>query len=286
MRGFELVHPATLGEAIALLDTDDESVRAFSGGTALMLMLKSGLYKPTRFVHLGAVEAAHARIEATPDGGLRIGAMATLSALEHNAEVAKTAPVISRAMKHLSNVRVRNVARVGGALAHGDPHMDLPPILAALGADVVVAGPRGERRIAVEALYTGYYETALTRGELIVAAVVPAQAGWRSVYLKCTTRAAEDWPALGVAVSIRLDGGVIADARVMIGAATAMLTRATSAEAALRGAPANAATFERAAEAAAAATETIDDASGSAAYKTELLRVYLRRALAQAIAGE
>ena len=276
MRGFELVHPATLGEAIALLDTDDESVRAFSGGTALMLMLKSGLYKPTRFVHLGAVEAAHARI----------GAMATLSALEHNADVAKTAPVISRAMKHLSNVRVRNVARVGGALAHGDPHMDLPPILAALGADVVVAGPRGERRIAVEALYTGYYETALTRGELIVAAVVPAQAGWRSVYLKCTTRAAEDWPALGVAVSIRLDGGVIADARVMIGAATAMLTRATSAEAALRGAPANAATFERAAEAAAAATETIDDASGSAAYKTELLRVYLRRALAQAIAGE
>ena len=286
MRGFELVHPATLGEAIALLDTDDDSTRAFAGGTALMLMLKSGLYRPARFIHLGGLEATHGRIEATPDGGLRIGALATLSALEHNADVAKLAPVITRAMTHLSNVRVRNAARVGGALAHGDPHMDLPPILAALGAEVVVAGPRGERRIAVESLYTGYYETALARGELIVAAAVPPRAGWRSVYLKCTTRAAEDWPALGVAVSLKIDGGVIADARVMIGAATATLTRATSAETALKGAPATAATFERAAEAAAVATETIDDASGSAAYKTQLLRVYLRRALAQAIAGE
>ena len=112
MRGFELVHPATLGEAIALLDTDDDSTRAFAGGTALMLMLKSGLYRPARFIHLGGLEATHGRIEATPDGGLRIGALATLSALEHNADVAKLAPVITRAMTHLSNVRVRNAARV------------------------------------------------------------------------------------------------------------------------------------------------------------------------------
>src|SRR5690606_16495632 len=103
---------------------------------------------------------------------------------------------------NLSNIRVRNVATVGGALAHGDPHMDLPPVLIALGASVTVAGPKGERSLAVEDLFAGYYETLLRRDELITEAVVPPTAGKRAAYMKVTTRAAHDWPALGVAVSL------------------------------------------------------------------------------------
>ena len=125
-----------------------------------------------------------------------------MSALEHSREVARHAPVIVRAMKRLSNVRVRNVATVGGALAHGDPHMDLPPILIALNASVTIAGPDGERALPVEDLLTGYYETALARNELITELRIPPHGAGRATYSKVTAGSADDWPALGVAVAL------------------------------------------------------------------------------------
>lgn len=283
MSGFELVSPSSLPEALALLASDDPAVRPFSGGTALMLMMKAGVFQPSMLVNLRGLGDEHGRIEAAAGGGLRIGALASLTALEHSADVRRLAPVISRAMVRLANVRVRNVARVGGALAHGDPHMDLPPVLAALGAHAVVVSGAGERRVAVEEFYTGYYETVLEPGELITAAEVPDQSGWRSLYSKTTTRSADDWPALGIALAIRGDRDGIADCRIVVSAATEKLTRATAAEAELRGRVADDAAFERAAEAAAAEIETIADSRGSAAYKSQLLRVKLRRALQQAI---
>ena len=283
MSGFDLVSPATLPEALTLLGSGDPTVRPLSGGTALMLVMKAGVFQPSVLVNLRGLEAEHAQIVVTAEGGLRIGALATLTAVEHSPAVASVAPVIGHTMKHLANVRVRNVARVGGCLAHGDPHMDLPPVLAALGATAVLTSPAGERRVLVEGLYTGYYETVLEPGEVIAAVDVPAQAGWSSVYLKTTTRSADDWPALGVSVSIKRDGDKIADCRLIVSAATEKLTRVVGAEAELRGATADEASFVRAAEAAATEAETVSDSRGSAAYKSQLLRVQLRRALQQAI---
>ena len=141
MTPFELAEPATLGEAIALLDPDDPTVRPIAGGTALMLMMKAGVFRPTRLVSLRKLGAQYARIAAGSNGALAIGAMTPLAAVERSPEVARAAPVIPRAMRRLSNIRVRNVATVGGNLAHGDPHMDLPPVLIALDAKVSVAGP-------------------------------------------------------------------------------------------------------------------------------------------------
>jgi len=279
MNAFEFLEPRSLAEAIALLDTDDSSVRAFSGGTALMLMMKSAVFSPTRLVSLRGVEASYASIVPAADGGLTIGALASLSAVENSADVIRLVPTLSRVMKRLSNVRVRNVARIGGNLAHGDPHMDLPPTLCALRADIVTQGPSGQRRIAVEDLFIGYYETVLGQGELIAEVAVPSQRGWSSSYSKVTTRTHDDWPALGVAVSIKAADNIIADCRIVVSAATEKLTRLTAAEAALRGQPSSGEAFLRAGEAAAGEAETIDDARGSAAYKTDLLRVHVRRAL-------
>ncbi len=117
-------------------------MRPIAGGTALMLMMKAGVFNPEKLVSLRKIESKYSSIAAGADG-LRIGAMTTLSALEHSADVKKHAPVITRTLLTLSNVRVRNVATVGGALAHGDPHMDLPPVLMALGATLTVIGPEG-----------------------------------------------------------------------------------------------------------------------------------------------
>jgi carbon-monoxide dehydrogenase medium subunit len=230
-------------------------------------------------VSLRGVEASYSKIASVVDGGLTIGALASLSAVENSADVIRLVPTLSRVMKRLSNVRVRNVARIGGNLAHGDPHMDLPPTLCALRAEIVTQGPTGQRRIAVEDLFTGYYETVLGQGELIAEVAVPSQRGWSSSYSKITTRTHDDWPALGVAVSIKTADNIIADCRIVVSAATEKLTRLTAAEAALRGQPSGREAFLRAGEAAAVEAETIDDARGSAAYKTDLLRVHVRRAL-------
>src|SRR5215469_975274 len=159
---FEMTEPRSLNEAVALLDPEEPTIRPVAGGTALMLMMKAGVFQPTRLICLHNIEPEHARITVTGDA-LRIGAMATLSDVEHDPNVAKRLPVLKRAMRTLSNVRVRNVARVGGALAHGDPHMDLPPVLAALGARVSIAGPKQKRDLPVDALYAGYYETVLEK---------------------------------------------------------------------------------------------------------------------------
>ena len=139
-------------------------------------------------------------------------------------------------------------------------------------------------RNSVERLFAGYFETVLGRDELISAVVVPAQKDRRTIYLKCTTRAVHDWPALGIAVSIEANERVIRDARIVISAATERPVRLAAAEKALRGADIGRHAFAEAAEAAAAEVELTTDSQGSAAYKRELLRVYLRRALDAALA--
>src|SRR5213076_1045157 len=139
-----------------------------------------------------------------------------------------------------------------------DPHMDLPPLLSALGAVVTIAGPKGERSAPVEALYAGYLETTLARDELITHLRVPAMGRRRAAYLKCTTRSADDWPALGVAVV--LDGE---KSSIVVSAATDKPTRLASVEAA-------------------EGLQIESDLHGSAVYMKHLVRVYLARAIHEA----
>jgi aerobic carbon-monoxide dehydrogenase medium subunit len=283
MTPFELAEPRSLREAIALLDPDDASIRPIAGGTALMLMMKTGVYHPQRLVSLRAIKELRA-IEAA-GGALTIGAMTPLSVVERSETVHAHAPVITRTMRTLSNRRVRNVATIGGNLAHADPHMDLPPVLIALGAHVVVAGPSRERTLPVEDLFAGYFETSLARDELIKELHVPAQGSRRACYLKCTTRAVHDWPALGVAVSLDAEDGAIRDVRIVLSAATDRPIRSSAAEERLRRASISDAALAEASDAAAEGADVIEDGQGSAAYKRELLRVYVGRALRTALNG-
>jgi len=209
--------------------------------------------RPTRLVSLSKLGLQ--RIEAAD--ALRIGAMTSLRSLEKSEAVRKGWPVIARTLRTLSNVRVRNVATVGGALAHADPHMDLPPLLSALGAQVKIAGKGGERSLPVEDLYAGYLENTLKDGELITHLDVPPLGKRGAAYLKCTTRSADDWPAVGVAV-------VLSDeTRIFISAATDRPVRIAD-------------------ESALAGLKIEGDLHGSADYKRQLLRVYLRRAIDEA----
>jgi aerobic carbon-monoxide dehydrogenase medium subunit len=281
---FDWVEPETLKEAVGLLDPDDPTIRPIAGGTALMLMMKAGVFTPSRLVSLAKIEPRYFEIRIDTEGTLRIGAMASLSQLEQSTEAIARFPVMKRALRTLSNVRVRNVARIGGALAHGDPHMDLPPLLTALGARVSVTGQKGTREIAVEDLYAGYYETTLEKNELVAEAIVPPLNGAKAAYMKVTSRSADDWPALNIGVRLETGAaGRVREARVVISAATDKVTRLKETEGLLTGTYIDDALLKRAGDAAAGEVSFLSDAHGSAAYKKELLRVYLSRAVREAL---
>jgi carbon-monoxide dehydrogenase medium subunit len=282
---FELAEPTSLAAAVKLLNPDDPTIRPIAGGTALMLMMKAGVFNPEKLISLRKIESKYSSISASADG-LRIGAMTTLSALEHSADVKKHTPVITRTLLTLSNVRVRNVATVGGALAHGDPHMDLPPVLMALGATATVVGPNGERKIAIEGLFSGYYETVLEKNELIAEVHVPSQGAKKAAYMKVTTGSADDWPALGVAAVIESDGKAIKSVRIVASAATDKATRLKAAEAVLNGKTVDDKLLSEAGEAAVKEAEFIADVRGSVPYKKELMKVYVRRAVRAALDGK
>jgi carbon-monoxide dehydrogenase medium subunit len=205
--------------------------------------------------------------------------MTTLADLERSSEVRRHAPIITQTLLTLSNVRVRNVATVGGALAHGDPHMDLPPVLMALGASITILGPDGERSLPVEDLFSGYYETVLAKNELIASVHVPAQRSRQAAYVKVTTGSADDWPALGIAVVIEGNGDAVTSARLVASAATEKAARLKAAEAILSGQRLDETVLRRAADAAVDESEFIADVRGSVPYKRELMRVYVRRAV-------
>ena len=174
MTPFDLVEPPSLREAAALLDTGEPSVRAIAGGTAIMLMMKLGVLRPR-----AARQPARSRAAIFPHRNgcgrraayRRDGDVVGAGAL--SAQCRAVAPVITRTLRTLSNVRVRNVATLGGHLAHADPHMDLPPVLIALGASVSGVDATGGRQLPLEELYTGYLETVLARDELIAEVIVP-----------------------------------------------------------------------------------------------------------------
>jgi aerobic carbon-monoxide dehydrogenase medium subunit len=282
---FDLAEPTSLSEAIKLLNPDDPTVRPIAGGTALMLMMKAGVFNPEKLVSLRKIEKKYSSIAASADG-LRIGAMTTLNTIERSDDVRKHTPIITRTMLTLSNVRVRNVATIGGALAHGDPHMDLPPVLMALGAVATVMGPKGERKVPIEELFTGYYETVLEKNELIAEVFVPTQGTKKGAYMKVTTGSADDWPALGVAAVIDSDGKSIKSARIVASAATDKATRLKAAEAVVNGKTASDDLLVKAGDAAVGECELIADVRGSVPYKRELMRVYVRRAISAALAGK
>lgn len=280
MSSFDYAEPSSLDEAFRLLDPDDSAVRPVGGCTALMLMMKARVYKPTFLVSLRRIGGALSSVTYDEDAQLfRIGAMATFSQIERSPDIRARLPVIAQTMKTLANVRVRNVATVGGNLAHGDPHLDLPPVWMALGAQVKVASQRGERMLPVDDLFAGYYETTLLNDELITELQVPVKPGWRSSYSKITTRSAHDWPALGLSLCARTSGRDMEDLKFVLSAAVDQPTRLTPVENVLRGAEIDDAVLERAADAATEEVELISDSRGSADYKQQLLRVHVKRAV-------
>ena len=283
---FEYRTPKNLKEVHTTLKEYGSDAKLIAGGTALVIMMKQRLVRPSCLVSLRSVRGLNA-IELK-DGGLRIGGLATHREVEDSSLVRRRLPVLAETFHHVATIRIRNRATVGGGLAHADPNQDPPPTLIALGATAKATSPNGSRVIPLDAFFTGYYETVLNPDEIITELFVPKMAAnTGAAYLKFLPRTADDYATVSAAAVLTLDKSkkTISDVRIALGSVGSTPIRATAAEAVLRGQPVKAEGFAEAAEKAKEAVDPISDFRGSAGYKKEMAGVFVRRALEKALAG-
>jgi carbon-monoxide dehydrogenase medium subunit len=289
MRRFDLLEPASFAEASAVLLERPEA-RAIAGGTALLILIKHGVFLPELLVNLRKVPGMD-EVSWDPATGLRIGALASIHDVERHPAVREHYPLLAEACHVVANIRIRNLATIGGNLAHGDYQSDPPTALVALDARLELVRLDATREIPIADFLLGAYENALEPGELVAAVrIPPAEPGWSSVYLKFTTRSSEDRPAVGVAAMVRPDGERGTDARLVVGAVTTRPARIREAEQLLRdrpirdGAP-DPATLADVGRLVSDAIDAIDDIRGSADYKRRVAGVQAERALAACFGG-
>lgn len=279
LRPFALIEPATVGEAIGALAESDGDARLVAGGTALVPMMRLGLLRPDRIVALHGIAALGG---IRTDGGvLELGATVTHAELGRVPAVRAHWPLLAEAALSVASPAIRTTATVGGNLAYAEAASDLSPALLVLDAEVRVAGRAGERAVPATAFFRGFYEAALEPGELVARVrVPPVPAGARSGYVKFCPRAAEDKPLVGVTALLVLDGrGRCEDVRLGLGGAAPTPLRARRAEAVVRGEGLGDTAIRAAAQAAADEADPLSDFMGSADYRREMVRVWVRRLL-------
>jgi aerobic carbon-monoxide dehydrogenase medium subunit len=277
VRPFDLLQPTTVDEAVDLLRHHGDDAQLIGGGAMVAILLRERLIAPG--VLIGALSIPGLDGIAATAIGLRIGATATLSAIEKHPDVRSRHPVLAEAIRLVGNVRVRNVATIGGHLAQADVHLDLPPVLVGLGAAVVARGPSGERQIPIDELFVGYYETSLAADEMIVAVELPAVPnGLHGAYLKYCSLSPNDWPTVGVAAFLQTQDGRASGVRIVAGSVSERPLRVPEAEALLRDNRATRGALAEAARRYAAAADPLPDVRGSVDYKRKVTEVYVRRA--------
>jgi carbon-monoxide dehydrogenase medium subunit len=279
---FRLHRPTTVEQATELLDELRPDALPYCGGTELLLVAKLGM---TDFTDLVDVKSIDELTGIEPDSELRIGASTTHRQIERSPAVRARWPSLAAMERGVGNLRVRNVGTIGGNLCFADPHSDPATYLIAAGGSVTMRrGGAAARRIAVEELARGPYETALEDGELLLAVHLPAPApGSAIVHRKMSFH---ERPAITVAVNVTVRDGAVAEARVAIGSVGVTPGRAREAERALAGLDALAPSrdqLEACAEAAAREAQPVADANGSVEYKRQLVRVLTGRCVRDAL---
>ena len=283
MHNFEYREPDTLEETLALLGELGEDAKLVAGGTALVIMLNQRLLMPSHLISLRRLQDID-QIESS-DGTLQLGALATLRAVETSPLVKEQSPVLAETYAQVATLRIRNMATVGGSLAHADPNQDPPVTLMALDARVGLASADGGREVAMDEFFIDYYETVVRPDELVTRVVVPPAAPHTgSAYLKFLPRTSEDYATVGVAarVSLEPDSGVCQDCRLVLGGVGATPLRAREAEDLLKGQKSTPELLEAVGAAARQLTDPVSDSRGSAQYKTAMTGVFVGRAIDQA----
>jgi 4-hydroxybenzoyl-CoA reductase subunit beta len=316
---FEYLAPRTLAEAASLMADRGPEAMYVAGGTDLYPNLKRRQFEPKTLIGLRGIKEMYGLSNGS---GLTIGAGMTLSQVSTHPEIIEKYPALARAAGLVSSPPLRNVGTIGGNLCvdtrctyynqtyhwrkslgfclkkDGDTcwvalssprclavsSSDCAPVAIALGAQVRLVGPKGERMIPAEALYhdDGLNYTTKAPDEILASIHLPPRDGWRTTYLKLRRRGSIDFPILGVAVALRMEGDTCAEARIVLGAVASRPVVADEAMKMLIGNKITPELIEAVAEAAYKPAKPLDNTDMALGYRKKLAKVYVARALSEA----
>jgi len=278
---FEYLRPNTIPEAIAMLHQHGDAAKILSGGQSLIPMMKLRLARPAILIDINRISGlSHIKEES---GYLKIGGLTREAELETSALVRSKYPILADTTHVIADPQVRNLATVGGNLAHGDPANDHPATMLALGAQVVANGPKGERVVPIEDFFLSLFTTALKPDEILTeirVPIPPARSG--GAYLKLE-RKVGDFATAAVAVQLTVDEqGACRNIGIALTNVGATPVKAKKAEDFLRGKKLDDAAIAQAAQLAADEAEPSADLRGPVEYKQGLVKELAKRALLQA----
>jgi len=275
----KFLEPTTFPEATVLLSEYGDEAKVIAGGTSVVLMLQQKLIFPSVLISLGRIEGWDF-IRLEPDG-LHIGALTHLREAELSSLLREFCPALAYTFSVVGNVRVRNQATLGGNLSAADYAADPPAMLIALGARARLLGPNETREVSLSDFFHGFYTTALEPDEILTEVIIPAiPETARAAYYKYTSISAEGRPCVAVGALVDFDAdGKCKDVRIAVGAAVETPQRVTEAEAMARGLVLTDDLVTAIAKEYARTLDPLSDVRGSAWYRREMIRVFVKRAL-------
>ena len=279
---FEYIAPETTQEACKILEELGQQAKVMAGGTDLLIKMKHGLLRPRTIVGLRKIKELR-KISFSKTQGLFIGAMALLGEVASHPKVKKIYPAVAYAASQTATVQIRNMGTVVGNICNAAPSADNIPCLMALGAELIVVSPQGERRVLLEDFFKGPGEVDLKRGELVKGVVVPPPPkGSGLSYQFISQRSKVDIAAVCVAAMVVVDKERAEDVRIVLGAVAPKPIRSLKAEDLIRGKKLSDRAIQKASEQASQECRPISDMRATAEYRRAMVAVLTKRALMEA----
>lgn len=278
---FDYFAPATLDEALDMLDQHGADGKILAGGHSLIPAMRLRLAQPEKIIDIGALRSQLSYIKE--DGGnIAIGAMTPYYQIETSQLLKDNAPILPEATSLIGDVQVRNWGTIGGSVVHADPSSDLPAVLMALGAELVLKSKSGERVVPVDEFFVTILTTSIEPNELLTEIRFPNPKGKKMSYQKLANKASH-YAVVGAAAVVGADGGSIKDIKVAFSGLAATPIRAENVESALSGKQADDAAIEAAVKDCAADVDALADLHGSQDYRRAMAAVYAKRAIKAAL---
>ena len=278
---FDYRAPATLGEALAVLRQHGDDAKVMAGGQSLIPLLRLRFAQPALVVDIGRLSSL-AGI-SRQDNYIRIGALTRHVDVERSEELASLCPILVEAVHWIADPLVRNRGTMVGSVCHADPSGDWGSVMLALGAEFVAKSESGERVLPAEGFFQGPFTTALKADEIMTEIRIPLPKGAAGGAYHKLERKVGDFATVAVAVQVELSGRKVAKAGIGLTSVGPTNLKATAAERALVGKEPTNDVIAEAARLAAAAAEPKDDIRGTAAYKKDVVRVFVQRGLKTAL---
>ncbi len=279
---FEYFTPDSVEEACQLLLQYGPKAKAIAGGTDVLIKMKKELLATEILVAIGQLPQLK-KIEYVPGRGVVIGSAVTHNEVQNAKVLHEKYLSVAEAAHQMANSQVRNLGTVGGNISNAVPSADLPPILIALDTNVKIVGSKGERTLPLEDVFKGPNQTVLENDEIITEFVIPDDRFTGSTYIKFGLRASGALAVVGVAAAVKMEGDIIKDARIVLGAVSPVPVRAKQAENFLKGKQAGEELFAEAGVIASGECRPISDIRASAEYRKDMVRVFTQRALQKAV---